>query len=278
MNNDNFEYCILDADSLIYQIAHTEPSPNLCKKKFDDRIAEIISNTDALGSYVFIKGETNFRHSYPTYKANRKDNIDPAVKERIKKLYTHAKEFCVEADGAEADDYVRLAAVGCAEKNLSFIVAHIDKDLNCIPGWHYNFRTGTSTQILPVEAYTFQMQQLLMGDSTDNIGGIRGVGIARAEKILKDIPPERMLSEVISIWQNKVGRMWKCEFTECANLIYMRESSDDLRVLSFEELEERFAWKTTDIGSPSVSDQQEHLGSSTLSSDQPEDSTSEESS
>lgn len=251
MNIDQFQYCLIDADSIIYSIAHTEPSPALCKKKFDEAIKRIIETTDALQSMVFIKGDGNFRITgYPTYKSNRKDTIDPAVKDRIKMLYEHAKEYCIESDNGEADDYMAISANTCSTNDLSHVVAHIDKDLNCIPGWHHNFRTGVNTHLHPSESYLFMMRQFLMGDATDGIKGITKLGPVTAAKILNEnnTDLDGYLKIVLSTWEQRVGKGWQEQMSACMNQIMLRQSHDDLRVLSYEELIERITWQNWKMG------------------------------
>jgi 5'-3' exonuclease len=265
---------IIDADSIIYQIAYTQPSVALGKREFDQYIDKIIFANEPENTIIFIKGDKNFRIDYePTYKGNRKDNIEPEVKERIVELYEHAKNYCAEADNAEADDYVCFTANNAIRDGVTFVVSHIDKDLNCIPGKHHNFRTGLFTDIPYATAYRFQMEQLLQGDATDNIKGIKGVGPKTATKLLIEAKDEDLWEEVCRVWELKVGREWKEQFVICANLIYMRESPDDLRPLSFEELKERLEWKTTDTGSLSVQDLKEASASFMPSLGQPEDNT-----
>jgi len=137
----NFEEVIIDIDSIIYQIAFTTPSPALAKKSLDAFIKDIIDTTDSTNALIFMKGSNNFRYICdPEYKQTRKDTIEPEIKERIEKLYEYAKEFCTEGTDGEADDYCSIYAKKALDEGRPYVVAHIDKDLNCIPGWHYNFR------------------------------------------------------------------------------------------------------------------------------------------
>lgn len=273
----NPELCLIDADSLIYQIAFTQPNNYKAKVEFDKAIEDIIRKTDCASSIVYIKGEGNFRAEYPSYKANRVDTLDPNVKERVADIYEHAKEYCVESDKGEADDYVTFTALQAAYDDIPYIIAHIDKDLDCIPGWHYNFRKGKSYFISYEDAYRFQIKQLLQGDSTDNIKGIKGIGPITAERIVEDVELGNLWDVLVHNWESKMGRDWQELFVTCANLIYLRESYDDLRPLSFEELKERLTWKTPDTGSPSVQDPKTPLDSFTPSLDPQEECTLEES-
>ena len=267
MNENEFEVAIIDADSILYQIAHHQPSPALCKKAFDDKLSEIMSNTGALSGAVFIKGKDNFRYTVASdYKGNRKDTLEPEVKDRLEKLYSYATEFCIEADNAEADDYCGVAFKLAQQENKSAIVCHIDKDLDALSGWHYNFRKQEFYYVDPAQGYWFLMKQILMGDPTDNIQGIKGLGPKTAEKILSDIPSNLLFNTVVNTYKTKTGDNWESEFTKTANLIYIRESGEDFRLLTYQELQEKLSWKTTtDTGLPSVNDQTTPLDSSTQS-------------
>ena len=256
MNNDQFEVAIIDADSILYQIAHYQPSPALCKKDFDNRLKEIMTNVEALNGAVFIKGKDNFRYYVAVdYKGNRKDTIEPEVKDRIEMLYEYAKDFCIESDNAEADDYCGIAVTLAQEEDKSYVICHIDKDLDMIPGWHYNFRKKEFYEIDVSTGYYNLMKQILTGDATDNIQGIKGMGPKTAEKVLKDVPHEFMLDTVINTYKLKCGSTWEHDFHKSANLIYIRMTSDDLRPFTFEELKEKLSWKTTDTGILSQTDQ-----------------------
>jgi len=277
-SDDQFDIAIIDADSILYQIAYMQPSPALCRKALDDKLKEIMTNTGAISGAVFIKGKDNFRYEVDAaYKGNRKDTIEPEVKDRIDDLYEYCKEFSIQSDGGEADDYCGIAAELALQDNKRYIVCHIDKDLDCIPGWHYNFRKDTLYYVEPEDGYRFLMMQILTGDATDNIQGLRGVGPKTAEKLINGVPNNLLWSRVIDIWKEKCGDNWEPFFLKCANCIYIRESDDDLKPLTFEELKERLSWKTTDTGLPSQNDQPTPSDSSMQSLDQLEDNTSEES-
>ena len=277
-SDDQFDIAIIDADSILYQIAYMQPSPALCRKALDDKLKEIMTNTGAIAGAVFIKGKDNFRYQVDAaYKGNRKDNIEPEVKDRIEDLYEYCKEFSIQSDGGEADDYCGIAADLAIQDNKRYIVCHIDKDLDCIPGWHYNFRKDTLYYVEPEDGYRFLMMQILTGDATDNIQGLRGVGPKTAEKLINGVPNTHLWSRVIDIWKEKCGDNWEPFFLKCANCIYIRESDEDLKPLSFEELKERLSWKITDTGLPLQSDQPTPSDSSMQSLDQLEDNTSEES-
>jgi 5'-3' exonuclease len=275
---------LIDADSIIYTIAFVEKSKTRCKKSFDDKLKEIINNLEADVGLVYIKGKDNFRYQVDSeYKGHRKQEFDPDVKERIDMLYEYANEHAIKSDGGEADDYVFIGAMDCIAEEEAYIVCCIDKDLQQIPGWQYNYRTSELKEITPEFAYRFTMKQFLTGDATDNIKGIAKIGPKTADKILDPIPMEQLWNTVIKTWQEKLPRNeWKEPFVKCANNIYIRRSLADLRPKTFEELEEDFKWiQDTGSGEEMTSTSQSTVDSST-SLDAPiqmnEDFISEESS
>lgn len=279
MTEETFDVAVIDADSILYQIAHYQPSPALCKKAFDTRLSEIMSEVSALNGAVFIKGQNNFRYQAASdYKGNRKDNIEPEVKDRLEMLYKYAQDFCIEADNAEADDYCGIAFKLAQDEGKTAIVCHIDKDLDALPGWHYNFRKKEFYQVTLEQGYAFLMKQILMGDATDNIQGIKGLGPKTAEKILANVDPSRMFETVIGTYKSKCGNTWESDFVKAANLIWIRDNADNCRPLTYEELKEKLQWKIMDTGTLSQSDQQTPSDSFTTSKTlKQEDDTLEES-
>jgi DNA polymerase-1 len=103
----------------------------------------------------------------------------------LKSWTVEAYDGCIITDNCEADDMVRIWAVEAKAADIQHCVVTIDKDLDCIPGSHYNPRTKVIYQIEEEWANYFYWKQLLMGDSVDNIPGIMGIGPKKAEKILE---------------------------------------------------------------------------------------------
>lgn len=171
-------------------------------------IRKILLRTNADDYTIFISGDGNFRDDIATilpYKGNRDQMAKPA---HYDKLTTYLKENwnAQEVIGIEADDAMALEQWGdwqkvtnpmnaliktegksTAESNLNTCIATIDKDLDMIPGFHYNWRKDVLYFIDEWTADTWFYCQLIMGDKqVDNIEGIPGKGPAAAKKILWD--------------------------------------------------------------------------------------------
>ena len=87
------------------------------------------------------------------------------------------------SEGCEADDTIGIAAChsvgGCT-------IASIDKDLDMIPGVHYDFVKDFHYEVDKHQALRNFYRQMLTGDKIDNIIGLDGIGPIRAAKIVND--------------------------------------------------------------------------------------------
>ena len=132
---------------------------------------------------LFIQGDNNFRNDlYDLYKANRDPDDKPVHLKEIRQ-YLIDKWGAIIVDGEETDD--RVSILQCTMPTDTCIVS-IDKDLLNTPGWHYNYDSEYYHKVEPEEALLNFARQLLTGDSTDNIPGLKRVGKKTAEKILPE--------------------------------------------------------------------------------------------
>jgi hypothetical protein len=238
---------IIDADSIIYTVAYVEPSPAKAQKALMRDIENIIKDLEVDEAVVFIKGENNFRYEVDLeYKGNRVNTMDPEIKERVNRLYEYAREVFTTSDGGEADDYCFVYAMEAVKEGKTPIICHIDKDLNMIPGLHYNFKKRLSYFVEPEDAHLFLMCQTLTGDSADNIKGINRFGPATANKTLHGLPNNQLLDKVLDTWKLKCPDDWESRFYKCANCILIRNRHETMRVLSWNELIEELKWEGED--------------------------------
>ena len=87
-------------------------------------------------------------------------------------------------DRLEADDVLAIRNKQLNELGVSNVIVSVDKDLLQIPGVHYNPIKDEIQSITEFSASYNFWKQVLMGDVTDGIYGISGVGPKTAEKIL----------------------------------------------------------------------------------------------
>ena len=146
-----FDKCFVDADSIIYRIAlKTDISLKQAMEYYDRAIEDIEWNTCSGKVFVALKGTGNFRYDIADdYKAKRKlepdaDDPNPELTKRRRELNEYAYSLGhFKSDNCEADDVVSIWAQQALDAGEHFVIAHIDKDIDMVEGWHYNFTKET---------------------------------------------------------------------------------------------------------------------------------------
>lgn len=141
---------------------------------------------------LFLTGGRNFRMDVATirpYKGNR-TQPKPYHWKALRSWMIH--ELGAElTDGVEADDamaMVQYAALrdGGDPDSASTMICTIDKDLDMVPGFHYNFHNKDAYWQTPADGRRWFYRQLLTGDVVDNIPGCKGIGPAKAAKMISE--------------------------------------------------------------------------------------------
>lgn len=208
-------------------------------------LGEIINAVGMEQVVIFIGGDNNFREAEAVmkgYKETRKKKPKP-------QYYKQCREYMVRSwnaimvDGEEADDAVAQLYTSCMLDDQFCVIATIDKDLNTVQGWKYNYDTKAFHYTTVWEAsYTFY-KQLLMGDRNDDIAGVPGIGVKTAEKILASLnSEEEMYRAALEQYQkafkveetthNKkfVDKVGEKILRENANLLHMRRYKGEIWV------------------------------------------------
>lgn len=171
---------------------------------------------------LFIHGGGNFREQIATlkvYKGNRDKTHKPK----------YAKEICnylVDRYGAElvvgqeSDDAIGIAQ--CSAAPGSTIIVSNDKDMDMIPGYHYNWVKDEEYFVQDEEADKMLFWQMLVGDNTDNIPGIPKIGPKTASKLLADVTVDQARDVVRSKYQQHYGTDWEQYYREVGSLLWIR--------------------------------------------------------
>lgn len=178
--------------------------------------------------YLSGKGK-NFRYDVAKtrpYKGNRDDKHRPTYEDQLR-AYIRGRWETHVTDGIEADDALGIAQCSTYGPQDSIIVS-IDKDLDQIPGWKYNFLHEIKYEITPEQANYNFCHQVLTGDSTDNIPGLPGVGKAKADKMLDGLDASQWRDEVMRQYASKSGREdWWEYLEEQATLVWIKKAVDE---------------------------------------------------
>lgn len=166
---------------------------------------------------LYLSGPENFRVGLATikpYKGNRDPTHKPIHGPAIKE-YMLDKYVTVVSDGCEADDLLSIQQHKYLAAGVDSCICTIDKDLDMVPGFHYNYVTGERYYIPEDEAQVYFWRQMLTGDTVDNIPGVSGIGKKKAEKIIEfGMTPEEMYAAVHPLYVQCYGE----EFADAALL------------------------------------------------------------
>lgn len=199
------------------------------------------ADTDPKDLLIYVSGPENFRDDVAVtkpYKGNREEAHKPVHGPAILKwLY---KNYDVDvSDNEEADDTIAKAHYKqWLIDPESTVLVTVDKDLNMIPGYHYNFVKDESTCIDAYDADLFFWHQMITGDSTDNIQGLKGRGKKYADNLFEfcsgDIEEieAMVLDEYKEMYEFEYNdRTWKDVANEMAQLLWMRREDNERRIV-----------------------------------------------
>lgn len=189
---------LIDGDICAFRCAAAseEADESICLLRLDRMIREILHITEASTYEIFLSGEENFRYEiFPGYKANRKDVVKPRWLQACREYL--AKEWNARfAHGCEADDMMGINQDKSEKQPFATVICTIDKDLLMIPGWHYNFVKNEWCEVKYFDGLKRFYTQLLTGDSSDGIPGVKGLGPKKAALLLEGCETEADLFDV----------------------------------------------------------------------------------
>jgi DNA polymerase-1 len=215
---------LLDADILLYKYAFRNTFSVDFDEAFQDEqiltfcdrevaIAEMcdfvtylenkLGTTDTIWC---LSDSSNFRYDlYKDYKANRNMSTVPTLKNVLKDWIKKNCKY-LQMKNLEADDVMGLMSTD------DTIIATIDKDLDTIPGLHYNWDKDVLYDVSLEEADRFFYTQVLMGDSTDNIRGAPKIGKVKANRFMDD-DHEDLWSDIVDLYHKQMVRHVNPEVT-----------------------------------------------------------------
>lgn len=173
---------------------------------------------------AYVQGKGNFRESIATlkkYKGNR-DNLHKPKYYREIKDYLIDRWKAIEVNGMESDDAIGIEQFDNPDKYT--VIVSTDKDMDMIPGWHYNW-VQDRLYYQPIhEANLFLFWQMLVGDTADNIPGINRIGEVKATRLIdshgRDL--DRVREAVKELYQKQYGEDWEKAYWEVGSLLYIR--------------------------------------------------------
>ena len=106
--------------------------------------------------------------------------------------------------GCEADDLL-----GINQHNTDSVCISLDKDLLMITGWHFRWLDNEKLFVTPDQGLKAFYKQMLIGDKSDNIFGVRGIGPVKAAGIIDTLDTEEeMINTVFKLYEEDAERFW----------------------------------------------------------------------
>ena len=219
---------LIDGDPFAYRAAFSKDSRTEedAIELVDDLLYNSLFEVDPFHTdedyIVYLTGKNNFRYeiavSHP-YKGNRQSEKPDFLYD----IRAHMIEnwSAVVSDGEEADDLIGIAAT---DYYPDCVVVSIDKDMLQLPGTLYNPVTRKWREVSVFDGLKFFYQQILMGDKSDNIIGLYGVGPKKSEKMLEHCDTEEDLWEaVVQAYDGDLDRI-----IENARLLWLRRFPEQM--------------------------------------------------
>jgi DNA polymerase I len=185
---------------------------------------------------VFDAGNSHREKEYPAYKATREKMPDDlrASLPRIRELVAGFNDALVELDGYEADDVIGTLAIKARDAGLEAVIVSGDKDLYQLVGPGINLLNpgrggpqGVAAEWVDEtnahEKFGIPASQVvdylaLIGDSSDNIPGARGIGPKTAVKLLAEYGTVEAILEAAPTFTAKRARESLTEHAEDVRL------------------------------------------------------------
>ena len=216
---------ILDGDIFVYRIgfASEGESKGIAISRMASFVEDLIMMPETGDYQGYITGSTNYRFEIAKeapYKGNRVA-AKPEHYELLREYLVSAWGFKL-VEGQEADDAIGIKAYTLQPDE--YMIYSIDKDLDMIRGWHYNFNKDHKYFVDEDDTLRTFYKQVLTGDRVDNIPGLKGIGPKKADKILGDsLTEEELFKAVLEAYDNDIERM-----TEMAQLLWIRRKENQM--------------------------------------------------
>lgn len=216
---------LIDGSAYIYRAYHaitplsnSEGLPTHAIYGFTNILLRVIKEkAPAYMAVAFdFRGPTFRTEIFSAYKANRPSMPDDLVCQLpyIKKIVAAHNILCLEKQGYEADDLIASAVARLSQQGHPVVVVSGDKDLLQLVTETVTFWDPMLDKILDPAAvlkkYNVLPSQLLdffalVGDSSDNVPGVAGIGPKTAEKLINQFGSlENLYAGLAQVQQGKL--------------------------------------------------------------------------
>jgi len=232
---------LVDADSLIFAACYKKrenPDDDMFHDNIDEAIKKFHSSLMAIVNKledmytidkvkIFSGARGNFRKFITKkYKANRNNQNKPpllnALHKYVRNNYGSLVGYGVETDDMVAKYWLRY----CNEIGRdNVMIVSIDKDYKQFPAliYNYHYKHKTILDISEDEAMYNFYEQMIVGDSADNVQYFKGKGPKFAQKYLADcLTPYQYTKKLYELFIECHKGKAKQRYIECYNLLKLR--------------------------------------------------------
>jgi 5'-3' exonuclease len=197
---------LVDGDLVAYRSAASckedDPLDVACHRA-DKLVREILEQCNADQYKLFLSGQDGFRRKlYPDYKANRDNQPRPKHLEDVRAFLIEEWKAKI-VNVVEADDALGM------EQTSESVICSLDKDLKMIPGKHFSWeirgvvngkewvREAEFSEVSELDGLRAFYRQMLIGDRSDNIIGVDGLGKVKAGKLIDNLDDEQEMFDLV---------------------------------------------------------------------------------
>jgi 5'-3' exonuclease len=232
---------LVDADSLIFASCYRKrefPTDEKfytdiddSKAKFDQQFMSIVNKLEDMYSVdkviTFSGSKGNFRKLITSdYKANRKAvDLPPLLNEMhdyVKDQYQSVWGYGIETDDIVARYWFELSnEIG----RDNVMIVSIDKDYKQFPCliYNYHYKHKVVLDISEDEALFNFYEQMIIGDTADNVNYFKGKGKKFAEKYLADCDTKyQYTKKMYQLFKDKYKSKARQKYSECYHLLKLR--------------------------------------------------------
>ena len=232
---------LVDADSLIFASCYrtkTHPEDNPFFEniedsiaKFDEQFMKIVNDLEEkypIEKVITFNGSKgNFRKLITKkYKANRKKQQLPPLlhpmHQYVKDTYDSKFGFGIETDDLVARYWYKLATE-LGRDNV--MIVSIDKDYKQFPClmYNYHYKHKVILDISPSEALYNFYEQMIIGDTADNVNYFKGKGKAFAKKYFVNCETKyQYTKKIYELFKEQYKGKARQKYTECYALLKLR--------------------------------------------------------
>ncbi len=220
---------------VVYPVEHAYQKIRLIIESILDSV-----KAEEYKSFITSADKSNFRFDLAKtkeYKGNRKDMRKPTHYEALREFVISNYNTEV-VYGQEADDALGIEQTKRPDKT---VICSIDKDLDMIPGYHYNndrdelyvahdpgtLRLDDKRKKILGTGLKWFYAQMLLGDSADNVPGIPGLGPVTVSAILEPAKTEEDMVTIVLETYKKHNCLDR--FDEVVDLLWIRRQENEKR-------------------------------------------------